>query len=159
MKLVIVSFKNKDGSFSPNEYFYLTNLNLITGATYNIVTDNEKTYLNPVLIKEILPYRENSYSGPILRRITSAELVEGAPRPKSKIKSVHFNHKKKTTTVIWIDGSVTTVRCCDEDEFDEEKGLAMCFVKRSFDNRGCYNKIIREIINNPDNHIKRIKTE
>ena len=79
-----------------------------------------------------------------LRTITSAKLVENAPRPKSKVERVIFNHKKKTTTVFWIDGSITTVRCCEEDEFDEEKGLAMCFVKRSFDNRGCYNKIMRE---------------
>ena len=167
MNIVTVAFKNKhDSSLSKTDYIYLTDLNLIEGATYNIIADHRTSYENPVLIKSIKKTTASDIANCLsnkgichLRTITSAELLEGAPRPKSKIKNVYFNHTKKTTTVIWIDGSVTIVRCCDEDEFDEEKGLAMCFVKRSFDNRGCYNKIMREIINNPDNHIKRIKTE
>ena len=145
-KLVSVTFGK-----NPKEYLYLTNLELLKGATYDIVADNITSYKTPVTIKKIT--KEWDYNGPMsLREITSAKLLSAPPRPKSNIKSVLFNHKDKITTVVWIDGSVTTVKCHPEDNFDEEKALAMCFMKRSYDNRGCFNEALKEIINNPKCH-------
>ena len=68
------------------------------------------------------------------------------PRPEDPIKKVYFNYKKGTTTILWKDGESTTVRCQGNEPFDEEKGIAMCFVKRFFDNRGCYNEIFKKWI-------------
>ena len=68
------------------------------------------------------------------------------PRPLDPIENVYFNYKKGVTTVKWKDGTVTTVRCQGDESFDEEKGLAMCFVKKQFDNRGCFNEIIKKWI-------------
>ena len=136
---------------NPKEYLYLTNLELLKDATYDIVADNVTTYKTPVTIKRIK--NEWEYYGSIdLREITSAKLLSAPPRPKGKIKSVLFNHRDKITTVVWIDGSVTTVKCHPEDKFDEEKALAMCFMKRSYDNRGCFNEALKEIVNNPKCH-------
>ena len=39
-----------------------------------------------------------------------------------------------------------TAVCHADDKFDAEKGIAMCFVKRSFNNRGCYNDWIKKIL-------------
>ena len=38
----------------------------------------------------------------------------------------------------WEDGTKTIVKCGDEDEWDVEKGLAMCYVKKLFGNEGNY---------------------
>ena len=146
-KIVSVTFGK-----NPKEYLYFTNLELLKGATYDIVADNVTTYKTPVTIKKISKEGASFYSSVSLREITSAKLLSAPPRPKGKIKSVLFNHRDKITTVVWIDGSVTTVKCHPEDKFDEEKALAMCFMKRSYDNRGCFNEVLKEIVNNPKYH-------
>ena len=49
------------------------------------------------------------------------------------------------TTIIWADGTKTTVKCSMEEEyFDEEKGIAMCYLKKIFGNKGNFNNIFRE---------------
>ena len=32
-----------------------------------------------------------------------------------------------------------------DDEFDLEKGIAMCFMKRWYDNRGCFNDVFKDV--------------
>lgn len=53
-----------------------------------------------------------------------------------KIEKVIFN--PPATIVQWKDGSKTVVKCQDGDEFDWEKGLAMAYVKRAFNNERTY---------------------
>lgn len=49
------------------------------------------------------------------------------------------------TTILWTDGTKTTVKCNMEEEyFDEEKGIAMCYLKKMFGNKGNFNNIFRE---------------
>ena len=49
------------------------------------------------------------------------------------------------TTILWTDGTKTTVKCSMEEEyFDEEKGIAMCYLKKMFGNKGNFNNIFRE---------------
>ena len=136
---------------NPKEYLYYTNLELLKGGVYDIVADGITSYKTPVTIRKIAKEWEH-YGSFSLREITSAKMLSAPPRPKGKIKSVLFNHRDKITTVVWIDGSVTTVKCHPEDKFDEEKALAMCFMKRSYDNRGCFNEALKEIVNNPKCH-------
>ena len=47
---------------------------------------------------------------------------------KPVIKKVIFNDP--ATIVIWNDGTKTVVKCCEDDEFDPEKGLAMAISKK-----------------------------
>lgn len=61
---------------------------------------------------------------------------------KFKTKKVIFN--EPATIVIWEDGTKTVVKCRDDEAFDPEKGLALCFMKRVFDNKGNYNNILRK---------------
>lgn len=141
MKYIIVKFKGTE-----KRYIYKTRLNLMVGAIYDITADNSKTYNNPVLIEEINEKAPKNYSYAYpMREITNAVLIQAPRRPTANVKII-INEKKKTTVAIWGDGSKTVVKCQPGDEFDAEKGIAMCFVKRSFNNRGCYNDWMREVI-------------
>lgn len=141
MKYIIVKFKGTE-----KRYIYKTRLNLMVGAIYDITADNSKTYNNPVLIEEINEKAPKNYNHAYpMREITNAVLIQAPRRPTANVKII-INEKKKTTVAIWGDGSKTVVKCQPGDEFDAEKGIAMCFVKRSFNNRGCYNDWMREVI-------------
>lgn len=141
MKYVTVKFKGTE-----KRYIYKTRLNLMVGAIYDITADNSKTYNNPVLIEEINEKASKNYNHAYpMREITNAVLIQAPRRPTANVKII-INEKKKTTVAIWGDGSKTVVKCQPGDEFDAEKGIAMCFVKRSFNNRGCYNDWMREVI-------------
>lgn len=52
-----------------------------------------------------------------------------------QIKRVIFSDP--ATVVIWTDGTKTVVKCEHED-YDPEKGLAMCFSKKALGNKGSY---------------------
>lgn len=141
MKYVTVKFKGTE-----KRYIYKTRLNLMVGAVYDITADNSKTYNNPVLIEEINEKAPKNYNYAYpMREITNAVLIQAPRRPTANVKII-INEKKKTTVAIWGDGSKTVVKCQPGDKFDAEKGIAMCFVKRSFNNRGCYNDWMREVI-------------
>ena len=141
MKYIIVKFKGTE-----KRYIYKTRLNLMVGAIYDITADNSKTYNNPVLIEEINEKAPKNYNHAYpMREITNVVLIQAPRRPTANVKII-INEKKKTTVAIWGDGSKTVVKCQPGDEFDAEKGIAMCFVKRSFNNRGCYNDWMREVI-------------
>ena len=62
------------------------------------------------------------------------------------IKNIVFNEKKRTTTIIWKDGIVTTVRASENDIYSKEAGIALCFMKRVYLNEGRYNDIFRKWI-------------
>lgn len=124
-------------------YLYKTKLNLIEGATYKIVADGITTYSSPVKVCSIVPTRPNF--GGVIREITTAEIVTAPPRPKVTAKIV-INKEKGTTVALWRDGTKTIVKCQHGDSFDAEKGVAMCFMKRYFMNRGCYNEWMREVM-------------
>ena len=125
------------------DYIYKTRLNLIEGATYKIIADGITSYSNPVKVRKITSSRPN-FDG-VIREITTAEILTAPPRPKLDVKFI-INKEKGTTVAIWKDGTKTIVKCQPGDTFDAEKAIALCFVKRSFNNRGCYNDWIREVM-------------
>lgn len=49
------------------------------------------------------------------------------------IEKVIFN--KPATIAFWSDGTKTVVKCSDEDIFDSEKGIALCYMKKFLGNR------------------------
>lgn len=143
MKTIGVSFPN-----SSKVYVYQTNLKLIKGAVYEITADGNHTYTSPV---KVLGPVKCDYTGNI-RTITDVKLVQAPSRKDSGIKKVYINRKKQAITVLWKDETSTTVICQPDDIFDEEKGILACYMKRTFDNRGYYNEIIKDAMK----HAERI---
>lgn len=126
------------------EYTYKTNLNLLPGAIYNIEADNETQYKSPVEVVKLNMRPSSEFPEDRIRTITKAEMVNGPKRPKNPIKNVWFNEVKGTTVVQWYDGSKTKVICNKNDTFDKEKGIALCFMKKIYSNRGCYYEFIKK---------------
>ena len=124
-------------------YVYKTKLNLIEGAVYKIIADGTTTYTSHVKVCDIAKTRPN-YEG-FIREITTAEIITAPPRPKVTAKFI-INKEKGTTVALWKDGTKTIVKCQAGDSFDAEKGIAMCFMKRYFENRGWYNEWMREVL-------------
>jgi hypothetical protein len=60
------------------------------------------------------------------------------------IRTILANHNKNAFTVVWEDGESTVIHLQDGDEWDDEKALAMCFVKKLFGNKGSFNYIFTE---------------
>lgn len=50
------------------------------------------------------------------------------------------------TIVYWQDGTKTVVKCSEEDEFSEEMGFVLCFMKKMFGNNGSYNNYINNAL-------------
>lgn len=138
MNYIFVKFSGTE-----KNYVYKTKLNLIEGATYKIVADGVTTYASPVKVCSVVPTRPNF--GGVIREITTAEIITAPPRPKVKAKFI-INKEKGITVALWKDGTKTIVKCQSGDTFDAEKAIALCFVKRAFKNRGCYNDWIREVM-------------
>ena len=65
-------------------------------------------------------------------------------KPYFEIKKVIFNNP--ATIVYWKDGTKTVVKCGKDDTFDEEKGLALCFMKKALGNKGNYNNTFKKYI-------------
>ena len=58
------------------------------------------------------------------------------------INKVIFNNP--ATIVIWNDGTKTTVKCSERDEYSEEVGLAMCISKKALGNKGNFNEVFKK---------------
>ena len=90
-------------------------------------------YFNPSVYKKYLDSKEPM----ILTRIP-VHPVEPKPSPKKVIFS------GPATTIIWKDGTKTTVKCSSEDVWDDDVGVAMCYLKKMLGNKGNFNNIFRE---------------
>ena len=136
VNIVIVKFEG-----TPNkEYHFNTALELIKGGIYEIVADNRTTYDNKVKVVEIC----RSHKSKKLRTITEAKLIQAPPKPEKLYEKIIVNTSKQIICVIWKDGTKTIMRPQPEDEFDVEKGIALCFMKRIYDNRGCFNDAFKD---------------
>ena len=134
--IVTVQFKG-----SSRFYNYNTKVdNLIIDGWYDIVVDDITVYSNPVKILGFNPGTDKNY-----RTITRVKCIT-APAKPHPYKQIYINNKKKVITVVWNDGTHTMIKCQDGDYFDIEKGVAMCFMKRAFNNRGCYNDAFKDVI-------------
>ncbi len=58
------------------------------------------------------------------------------------IRKVIFNDP--ATIVFWSDGTKTVVKCCPEDTYDMEKGLAMAIVKKMAGNDNRFHKAFKQ---------------
>lgn len=131
---------------TPNrEYVYKAEKELPVGAVCDIEADGTTTYNNKVFIRREIPSMEmNDFRPYKIRTITRCNIIKGAPRPDDHIYKVHFNKEKGVTCVIWDDGSKTIVKCQPMDKWDEEKALALCYMKRALGNRSSFNETLKE---------------
>ena len=67
-------------------------------------------------------------------------------KPKFEIVSLLANKDKGAFTVVWGDGTHTVIHIQDGDNWDDEKALAMCFVKKLMGNKGNFNDIFTEVM-------------
>ena len=65
-----------------------------------------------------------------------------------EIQSILSNEKKLAFTVVWTDGTHTTVHLQPGDKWDPEKALAMCFTKKALGNKGNFNDKFNDALNN-----------
>ena len=69
---------------------------------------------------------------------------------KKRIVDKYFYYDKiifnePATIVLWKDKTKTVVKCGENDTFDPEKGLALCFMKRALGNKsGPFNKVLKK---------------
>jgi len=153
--IATVVFKNKSGySEKQYEYFISPKLDAKVGEEYRITVDNEYDYEGAV-VKLVSLDRVKSGS-PIGRKatrtITKLEPAHETPRKKIGIKKVIFNKEKRATVVVWNSGDRTKVVCAEDDEWDEEKALALCVLKHICGDKSYYNDYLREWIKNADRH-------
>lgn len=73
---------------------------------------------------------------PDLNRLTAGHFHV----PFLKIEKVIFNNP--ATIILWDDGTKTVVRCQPCDEYDQEKGFVMCYLKKLLGNDNTFNKEI-----------------
>jgi len=66
------------------------------------------------------------------------------------IEAVYPNKAKGAYCVLWADGEKTVVHCNPADTWDEEKALALCFMKKTFRNTGYFNEILKKWVNYDD---------
>lgn len=76
-------------------------------------------------------------------RIVGEKLTPVYPvGPKPIPKKVKFSGP--ATIILWEDGTKTVVKCQKEDVWDDEVGIAMCYLKKMLGNKGNFNNIFRE---------------
>ena len=112
-----------------------------------IKTDG-KIILNGVDVTEELREITEKMTKEALKR----QAQKSKPRPNDLIELVSFNKSLDRTTVKWKDGTITYVHCAADDELDLEKAIAMCFMKKAYDNRGCFNEFLKKWVENVSIH-------
>lgn len=152
---------------TPNKrYTFITNFPLEIGNVYDIIADNRQTYNNPVAV--VSKYAISDDGARLMlskgtREITGAKCLQSkygnaakdyvdslskssssTRRPDDGIQKVIFNKEKRTCVVIWKDNVKTILHCNKDDVWDEEKALALAYMKKHFDNRGCFNETLKK---------------
>lgn len=103
--------------------------------------DEPSAFLNTILNRDELVFpRPDVLVNDLTRGIWVTKFPFG-------VKKVIFN--PPATIVFWTDGVKTVVKCAEGDVFDEEKGIALCFMKRAMGNEGNYNNVFKKWVPEP----------
>lgn len=150
MKYYIIKFKSNIYTLEYNKnYLVKCKDELLNGADYDVLINfNHQSDWYPVTIQKCITTKAAkhiSYNLNNIKEIIDYELVRDN-KPISNIRQVYFNKDKLTTTILWKDGEYTTVKCNKNDKWDEEKAIALCYMKKYFNNRSCYNEIFKQWI-------------
>ena len=89
--------------------------------------------------------------GPIGTALSIIPVDSTRPEGETKVVShfpsvekVYFNKSNNTTCVIWSDGVKTILSLCEGDNWDEEKVLALAYMKRACGNNGSFKKVFEK---------------
>ena len=110
----------------------------INGIDVSFTYDYDSIY-EPLLFEIKLVYKK-----PILHHIYANNYLNFFPNNIPEVKKVIFNDP--ATIVYWKDGTKTVVKCQKGDDFDQEKGFAMAFLKKCWGNKGNFNNKLRKIM-------------
>lgn len=82
---------------------------------------------------------------------------------------VHFNEAKGVTVVVWNDGTKTIVKCQNNEFFDAEKGLALCYMKKALGNKSNFNDVLKrwcsvskdetKVVSKESDEVEKLKQE
>ena len=145
--IATVVFKNKNGySEKQYEYFISPKFDAKVGEEYHITVDNGYDYERAVvkLVSLDMEKSGSSIGCRATRTITKLELAREIPRKKIPIDKVIFNKEKGITVVKWVGGAVTKLHCTLNEEWDEEKALALCVLKHICGDKSYFNEYLRE---------------
>lgn len=106
---------------------------------YSLTGDRTPAPQSKVLIKGVL---ENIFDTGTTDKLKYTLQSWNALLANLTPKKVIFNDP--ATIVMWKDGTKTVVKCGENDIFDAEKGLALCFMKKAINNDKLYKKILRD---------------
>ena len=74
-------------------------------------------------------------------------------RKRYDIEKIIFN--PPATVVIWKDGTKTIVKCGEDEVFDHEVGVAMCYMKKIFGSRSAFKRTVKGYLPKPKEEPKR----
>lgn len=112
----------------------------------NLWRANADTRGYSVDLDRILQEARNCVYPPTIATSLSAETISTASTapmmPKEAITKVIFNDP--ATIVFWSSGDKTVVKCCENDVYDPEKGLAMAICKYIFGNGNYFHRVFKD---------------
>lgn len=94
-------------------------------ATISAICSHVTNY-NPIYLSNTI----KEYTGFIFRNL--------------KIKKIIFN--PPATVIIWGDDTKTVVKCSEDDKFNPEIGVAMCYMKKIYGSRHAFSKKVESYI-------------
>jgi hypothetical protein len=114
-------------------------------------------YFNKHLAENLMEHAKNE---PARCEKMVGKVVDAIAENEAKryqIQSITANHKKNAFTVVWGDGSHTIIHLQPGDIWDDEKALAMCFVKHMMGDKGNFNDIFTEELPAKIKHIGKVE--
>ena len=104
----------------------------------NVDTRGYSTDLDRILQEA----RKCVYPPTIATSLNAETITTASMMPKEAITKVIFNDP--ATIVFWSNGNKTVVKCCENDVFDPEKGLAMAICKYVFGNGNDFHRVFKD---------------
>lgn len=89
-------------------------------------------------------YEIEGYFEPSVYRVHRAKEMCSVPITPKKPSPKKVIFSGPATTILWKDGTKTTVKCQEGDEWAPDVGIAMCYLKKMLGNKGNFNNIFRE---------------
>lgn len=111
------------------------NFKSVDGINYAVQTSQTSEPILTVDTSNLIPSYDYIYKGTVpepLYQKTAYGYMECFPSVFPKIKDVILNNP--ATIIYWDDGTKTVVKCMDEDTYAPDVGIAMCFMKKLFEN-------------------------
>ena len=103
--------------------------------SYAVQTSQTSEPILTVDTSNLIPSYDYIYKGTVpdhLYHKTVYGYMEYYPSVFPKIKNVILNNP--ATIIYWDDGTKTVVKCMSEDTYAPDVGIAMCFMKKLFEN-------------------------